>query len=80
VPHAGIVNPSVNATRKPDTLSELPSGPFAGTYAQLVAFKSGQRGNDAAGKDAQGRIMASVAAHMTDTQMKALADYAAGLR
>jgi len=57
------------------------SGQYADyTYAQLVAFKSGQRGNDAAGKDAQGRIMASVAAHMTDTQMKSLADYAAGLR
>jgi cytochrome c553 len=50
------------------------------TYAQLVAFKSGQRGNDAAGKDADGRIMASIAQKLTDTQMKALADYAAGLR
>ena len=57
------------------------SGQYADyTYAQLMAFKSGQRGNDPAGKDAQGRIMASVAAHLTDTQMKALADYAAGLR
>jgi len=57
------------------------SGQYADyTYAQLVAFKTGGRGNDAAGKDAQGRIMASVAQHMTDTQMKALADYAAGLR
>jgi cytochrome c553 len=50
------------------------------TYAQLQAFKSGQRGNDAAGKDAQGRIMASIAQKLTDTQMKALADYTSGLR
>ena len=57
------------------------SGQYADyTYAQLQAFKSGQRGNDAAGKDAQGRVMASIAQKLTDTQMKALADYASGLR
>ena len=57
------------------------SGQFADyTYAQLKAFKSGERGNDAAGKDADGRIMASIAQKLDDTQMKALADYAAGLR
>lgn len=57
------------------------SGQYADyTYAQLMAFKAGQRGNDPAGKDVEGRIMAQVAARMTDTQMKALADYTAGLR
>jgi cytochrome c553 len=50
------------------------------TYAQLTAFKTGQRGNDPNGKDVNGRIMAGVASRMTDTQMKALADYTAGLR
>ena len=50
------------------------------TYAQLKAFKSGERGNDAAGKDAQGKIMAGIAARMSDTQMKALSDYVSGLR
>jgi cytochrome c553 len=50
------------------------------TYAQLKAFKSGERGNDAAGKDAQGRIMWSIAQKLSDAQMKALSDYAAGLR
>jgi cytochrome c553 len=50
------------------------------TYGQLKAFKAGERGNDAGGKDAQGRVMAAVAQKLTDTQMKALADYAAGLR
>ena len=57
------------------------SGQYADyTYAQLKAFKAGERGNDAGGKDADGRVMAVVAQTLTDTQMKALADYAAGLR
>lgn len=50
------------------------------TYAQLKAFKAGERGNDAAGKDVQGRIMWAVAQKMSDTQMKALSDYTSGLR
>lgn len=50
------------------------------TYAQLKAFKAGERGNDEAGKDVQGKVMWAVAQKMNDTQMKALADYAAGLR
>jgi cytochrome c553 len=57
------------------------SGQYADyTYAQLKAYKAGERGNDPDGKDADGRIMASVAQRMSDTQMKALADYTAGLR
>ena len=57
------------------------SGQYADyTYAQLKAFKAGERGNDQDGKDTQGKIMWAVAQHMNDAQMKALADYAAGLR
>jgi cytochrome c553 len=47
------------------------------TYAQLQAFKAGQRGG---AKDANGAIMATIAARLTDEQMKALADYTQGLR
>lgn len=50
------------------------------TYAQLKAFKSGERGADKDGKDVNGRIMAAIAAKMTDAQMKAVAEYTAGLR
>jgi cytochrome c553 len=49
-------------------------------YAQLKAFKAGERGADKAGKDVNGRVMATIAGHMTDDQMKAVADYAMGLR
>jgi cytochrome c553 len=52
---------------------------LAGQYAeyvaaQLEAFRSGARGNDPNG------MMRGVAAHLTDAQIRALADYAAGLR
>jgi cytochrome c553 len=50
------------------------------TYAQLKAFKAGERGADPGGKDVNGRVMSAIAARMTDEQMKAIADYAAGLR
>ena len=50
------------------------------TIAQLKAFKAGERGADKDGKDINGRIMAMVAAKMTDAQMKAVAEYASGLR
>jgi cytochrome c553 len=50
------------------------------TYAQLQAFKAGQRGNDKDGKDVNGRIMVDIASRLSDVQMKALADYMAGLR
>jgi cytochrome c553 len=50
------------------------------TYAQLKAFRSGERGNDKGGKDTNGRIMAAIANKMTDAQMKAAAEYASGLR
>lgn len=50
------------------------------TILQLKAFRAGERGNDAAGKDINGKIMAGVARGMTDAQMKAVAEYAQGLR
>ncbi len=49
------------------------------TAAQLQAFKAGERGNDQAGKDVQGKIMWAVAQNLTAAQMKALAEYSAGL-
>ena len=49
------------------------------TYTQLKAFKAGERGADKDGKDVNGRIMATVAAKLSDTQMKALAEYTMGL-
>jgi cytochrome c553 len=42
--------------------------------AQLQAFRSGARANDPNG------MMRGVAAHLTDRQIKALAEYVAGLR
>jgi len=50
------------------------------TLTQLKAFKAGERGADKDGKDANGRVMTAVAAKLSDTQMKALAEYAQGLR
>jgi cytochrome c553 len=50
------------------------------TYAQLKAFRTGERGADKDGKDVNGKIMAAIAARMTETEMKALAEYTSGLR
>jgi cytochrome c553 len=50
------------------------------TYAQLRAFKIGDRGADKEGRDVNGAIMGTIASRLNDQQMKALADYAAGLR
>ena len=50
------------------------------TYAQLKAFKSGERGNDKDGIDVNGKIMRAIAQRLDDAQMKALADFSAGLR
>jgi len=50
------------------------------TFAQLKAFATGGRGADPGAKDTQGRIMVTIAQRMTEAQMKAVADYAAGLR
>ena len=56
------------------------SGQYADyTVAQLQAFKSEQRGMDKAGKDVNGRVMAQIAARLTEPEMRAVADYAAGL-
>jgi cytochrome c553 len=50
------------------------------TIAQLKAFRAGERGADKEGKDINGRIMTAIAARLSDTQMKALAEYTTGLR
>ena len=50
------------------------------SYAQLKAFKAGERGADKDDKDTQGRIMHAIAQKLSDEQMKAVADYTAGLR
>jgi cytochrome c553 len=50
------------------------------SYAQLRAFKLGERGADKEGKDVNGRVMATIASRMNDAQMKAVADFLAGLR
>ncbi len=44
------------------------------TEAQLRAFRAGERANDA------GRMMRTVAGKLSDTEIKAVADYVAGLR
>lgn len=44
------------------------------TEAQLKAFRSGERGNDA------NRMMQAIAARMGDPEIRAVADYIAGLR
>ncbi|NTV12042.1 MAG: cytochrome c4 [Zoogloea sp.] len=44
------------------------------TEAQLKAFRAGERANDSA------KMMRTIALKMTDPQIKAVADYAAGLR
>lgn len=49
------------------------------TLAQLKAFKAGERGLDKDGKDLNGRVMAQVASKMSDQEMRAVAEYAAGL-
>jgi len=51
------------------------SGQFADyTEAQLRAFRAGERANDPA------KMMRTIALKMTDPEIKAVADYAAGLR
>lgn len=50
------------------------------TVAQLKAFKAGERGMDKDGKDVLGRIMHGVAQNLTEAQMRAVAEYAQGLR
>ncbi|HRP97307.1 MAG TPA: c-type cytochrome [Rhodocyclaceae bacterium] len=51
------------------------SGQFADyTFAQLKAFRDGPRAND------PNEMMRMIALKMTDAEMKAVADYAAGLR
>lgn len=56
------------------------AGQFADyTYAQLKAFKNGERGADEQ-KDANGKIMAAIAIKLSDREMQEVAEYIAGLR
>lgn len=56
------------------------SGQYADyTFAQLQAFKATQRGLDKEGKDTNGRVMQQIAARMSEPEMRAVADYVAGL-
>jgi cytochrome c553 len=56
------------------------SGQYADyTFAQLQAFKAGTRGMDKDGKDTNGRIMTQIAARLSEHDMRAVAEYAAGL-
>lgn len=64
----------------PSNYPRLAGQHAAYTYDQLKAFASGARGVDKLGKDVQGRIMHTIASKLTDAQMRALSEYAAGLR
>ncbi len=56
------------------------SGQYAEyTFAQLQAFKAGERGLDKAGRDSSGKIMNQIASRMSEHDMRAVAEYAAGL-
>jgi cytochrome c553 len=56
------------------------SGQYADyTFAQLQAFKAGERGMDKDGKDVNGKVMTQIAARMSEHDMRAVAEYAAGL-
>jgi cytochrome c553 len=47
--------------------------------AQLKAFKAGERGMDKGGKDVNGKVMAQVAARLSEREMQAVAQYVSGL-
>jgi cytochrome c553 len=49
------------------------------TLAQLKAFKAGERGADKDGKDVNGKVMAQIASRMSEREMQAVAEFAAGL-
>ncbi|MEO8738916.1 MAG: c-type cytochrome [Casimicrobiaceae bacterium] len=49
------------------------------SLAQLKAFKSGERGMDKGGKDVNGKVMAQVAARLSEHEMQALVQYVSGL-
>ena len=81
---AGV--PACSSCHSPDGVGIAKNFPRVGgqfadyTYAQLKAFGAGERGNDKAGRDVNGRIMHVVAQRMSDGDMKAVAEYMQGLR
>ncbi len=84
IPATGV--PACAACHAPDGAGIPKNYPRVGgqwadyTYAQLKAFAGGQRGSDPKGIDANGHIMAVIAAKLTDAQMRAVAEYMQGLR
>ena len=70
----------MSRTRRRGHPQELSGQHAEYTLAQLKAFKAGERGNDKEGKDVNGRIMATIAARMSEVQMRAAAEYVQGLR
>jgi cytochrome c553 len=81
---AGV--PACSACHSPDGAGVPRNYPRVGgqhaeyTYAQLKAFRAGERGNDKGGKDVNGRIMQTIAGRMSDAQMREAAEYMQGLR
>jgi cytochrome c553 len=78
--------PACTACHSPDGAG-LPSryprlgGQYAEyALAQLKAFRGGERGADPGGKDVNGRVMAQIAAKLSDQEMAAVAQYVSGLR
>jgi cytochrome c553 len=80
---AGV--PACMACHSPDGAGIARNYPRVGgqssdyTYAQLKAFHDGTRGNDKAGKDVNGHIMHTIAARLSDDEMKSVAEYMQGL-
>ncbi len=84
--NAGTGVPACSACHLPDGIGVPSRYPRVGgqyadyVYAQLKAFKAGERGMDKEGKDANGKVMAQIAARMSDREMQAVAQYVSGLR
>ena len=78
--------PACAACHLPDGVGIPPKYPRIGgqyaeyVYAQLKAFKAGERGMDKEDKDANGKVMAQIAAKMSEREMQAVAQYVSGLR
>jgi len=70
---------SPNGAGLPARYPRLSGQPADYTFAQLQAFKAGTRGMDKEGKDLNGRVMAQIAARMSERDMRAVAEYTSGL-
>jgi cytochrome c553 len=79
--HAGLGVPACSACHAPDGKGNAPAGypslsgqDTAYTELQLKSFRAGERGNDDAA------VMRTIAERLSDSEIAALASYAAGLR